>query len=448
MAEYFDSDWYRERYLQGADIDPWDHFVRYGDGERRSPGPRFDAEFYAGTYLALEERHALRHFLRQGRRDGLLPAPIPRSAEQSRAAMAGALAGLQHPVLLIGNDAQRAGAPLLLIELARHLRRRGWSPVFLLHRAGPLLDRLRAIGPTLVVAEGHDVAGLGAALEPETPILASTGWAAPILERLSHPGPAALLVHEMPDYLEREGLLEAVGRAPVLVAVTVQVSARLAERVPPGVPVRTVTPGLLHQVSGPAGVARIARLVDDRFGGGALIVIGAGFADERKGFDRFLAAAARIHDLEPRTGFVWLGDLGTWGVGLAEAAVRAGLPLMLPGFRLDADAWYDRADVYLLTSRQDPGPTTVMDAARRGVPFVAAPGDLGLPGLGEILDGVGWFVGEHEVAIRVLEVARAQTPELRRARGRHIEGHAHFGRYVDDLLGVLRDQGMVDEPGR
>lgn len=439
-AEFFDAAFYRHRYPETAELDPWDHFVRYGDGERRSPGPGFDAEFYAGTYLALEERNALRHYLTTGRAAGHLPVPHPADADVSRSRMAEALIGLDRPLLLVGNDAQRAGGPLLLLELAHHLRRRGWDPVFLLLRAGPLLDAHRTIGPTIILAEGHDLRALGAALPPEVPVVGQTGWAATVLDELAHPGPQLVLVHEMPQYLESEGLLPFLDRARTVVAGLPGVGQALAERLP-GTRVRTVVPGLLHPVTGPAGAARVRALLDRAFGAGRVIVLGAGFADHRKGFDRFLDLGARLHEADPATALVWLGDLGAQAREQAELAIAAGLPLLPAGFRRDAEAFYDNADLYLLTSRQDPGPTTVIDAARRGVPFVAAPGDLGLRSLGSLLDGVGVFLDDDSaVPAAVRDVLAAESPDTRRLRSDHIEVHAGFPRYVDDLLELLDEQ--------
>lgn len=447
VEDFLDESWYRNRYPDAADLPALEHFLRHGEAERRSPGPGFDAEFYAGTYLALEQTGALHHYLTKGRQIGHLPRPLPRTAGESRAVMADALGDRSAPILLLGNDAQRAGAPLLLLELARHLRRRGWSPVFLLQRAGPLLDRFRTIGPTLLVAEGLDLGGVAAALEPGMPVIANTGWAAPILAGLGHPGPAVLLIHEMPDYLEQQGLLPAVRSATSVVAGLPSVTEALTARLAPGTVVSTVIPGLLHAVGGPARVESARQEIDLAFGPDRFVVLGAGFADHRKGFDRFLALAHRLHAQEPRCAFVWLGDLSSWARGLADEALAGGLPLLLPGFRPDAAAWYDNTAVYLLTSRQDPGPTTVLDAARRGVPFVAAPGDLGLHSLRRLLTGVGRFSrDEEEVPAAVLTAARDSTPGGREARARSIETHAGFGRYVDDLLDLLRTQGLSREP--
>ena len=446
-AEFFDAFWYRQTYPDIGEMDPWQHFTSHGDAERRSPGPRLNAEFYASTYLALEDGNALLHYLTLGRAAGYLPQPMTRTADESRADMTAAVAALDHPFLLVGNDAQRAGAPLLLLELSRHLLRRGWSPVFLLSRGGPLLSQFRSVGPTFIAAEGHDISGLGAAFEPETPVLGNTGWAAPLLDTLNLQGPSVLLIHEMPDYLAEQDLLGDVAKARMVVTAFPTVTEGLVQHLPASTPVQTVMPGLLHATGSPGSTARIAQTITETFGADRVIVVGAGFADHRKGFDRFLDTASRMFELDPRCAFIWLGELGAWGQDRAAEARARGLPLLLPGFRPDASAWYSNAHVYLLTSRQDPGPTTTMDAARCGVPFIAAPGDLGIRSLESRLAGVGWFVDDEvELPQRALDIAHTQTPQSRSERSEYIETLASFGRYASDLLDVLRFEGLVDEP--
>lgn len=445
--EFFDANWYQETYPDTHQVDPWEHYTSHGDRERRSPGPGFDAEFYASTYLALEEGHPLRHYLSDGRRAGHLPVPVVRTADESQSVMTAALAGLDFPFLLVGNDAQRAGAPLLLLELSRHLRRRGWSPVFVLQRGGPLLSQFESVGPTILIAEGYDATGLGAALQPETPVVGNTGWAAPLLEGLRPVGPKVLLIHEMPDYLQEHDLLSSVVQGTTIVAAFPAVARGLLQHLPTSSVVKTALPGLLHSTASPGGTARVSQLIAEKFGTDALVFLGAGFADHRKGFDRFLDLARGIHDREPRSVSIWLGEVGAWGRQHELRARELDLPVLLPGFRPDASSWYANTDVYLLTSRQDPGPTTVMDAARCGVPFIAAPGDLGLRSLGDRLDNVGWFVDdEADLAKRALEIAHTQTLESRTERAEQIETLASFSRYVDDLIRLLRAEGLVDEP--
>ena len=217
----FDAEWYLARHpdVLGSEIPGarlWDHFVASGDAEGRSPGPGFDAAFYARTYLEWEAVQPFRHYLRVGRARGFQPVAIARDAEESRAAMRTLVDGLAHPIVLMGHDAQPAGVPLLLLELAWRLRARGWAPVLVLLRGGPLLDRCRAAGPTLLVEEGYDAAGLGAALEPEVPVVGLTAVVAPTHAAKRPAGPTLLLVQEMPRFVVDEGLLDAVASIPAI----------------------------------------------------------------------------------------------------------------------------------------------------------------------------------------------------------------------------------------
>ena len=347
--EFFDGDWYHATYPDTAGTDPWGHFTTFGDSEGRSPGPGFDASFYSSTYLRLEAGGALRHFLDEGRDAGFLPLPRVPTAEASRSVMEEALSGLSHPVVLIGNDAQQAGAPLLLLEIARHLRGRGYSPVILLLRAGPLLSAFEAVGPTLILAEGHDLTGLGQALTPETIVLGNTALSAPVLAELAAGRRGGILIHEMPEFLVSEGLVEDVGRAPVVVASFPNVASRLVGLLHAEARVASIQPGLLHVAVGPQSTARVRDTIRATLGQAHPIFLGAGYADSRKGFDRFVAMAHGIREREPESGFIWLGELSAWARDIAERALGDGLRLMLPGFRADAAAWYDNADVYLLT---------------------------------------------------------------------------------------------------
>lgn len=449
----FDAEWYLAHYpdVAAEGIDPWRHFRARGEAEGRSPGPDFDTDFYRRTYLSLEGDLPVRHYILHGRRRRLRRRPMDASAAQSSMAMHSALRGLTQPVLLVGNDTQRAGAPIALLAIARRLRDRGMSPVFIVSRAGPLLDAYRALGPTLIAEEGWDLSGLGSAVPDGTPVIGSTGWAAPMLDELAVQGPTVLLVQEMLSYLQQHGLTDALSARTDLIVAVPSSQRDLEAVVDPATRIHTIVPGLDSTLSSPLSRARVRRSLAAEFGRDRIVFLGAGYADHRKGFDLFLAAATAISVREPRARFVWLGEASGWAAALAAEAIGRGLPLLMPGFSADARAWYLDTAVYLLTSRQDPGPTTVVDAARAGVPFVAYSADIGLRSLGAILDGVGEFVdGDDEFVERALNIARVDTTAKRRWRARHIQQHSSFGAYVDAIWAVLLSagQGREAEPLR
>lgn len=412
------------------------HFMTHGDHEVRAPSAAFDAGFYQRCYLALEERRPFRHFVMQGQALGNLARPIPRSAGDSRARMAQSLNRADRPILLCAHDAQQAGVPLLALDLAAALADRGWQPIFVLHRAGPLHARFAALGPVHVLAEGWDLLGLIEALPSGLPAIVNTGVAADIAQALAAAGqPSVLLIHEMADHLREAGvmadLLAAWAQGARLVASVPRTAAALESHLGP-MPV--LLPGVALP---PAPLAAFRRARQWRSAQAGPVFIGAGHADHRKGFDLFLQAAAEIRRQRPDARFVWLGALSAWARDLADAALAEGLDLTLPGFVPDTLAWYRAADAYLLTSRQDPGPTTVIHAAAVGTPFVGYGTDIGIM---DLAGAIGLFHTPGDLAGFVTSaqaLAAAVTPASRRTMRRAVRAETGLAPYLDAILKEL-----------
>ncbi|WP_112312373.1 glycosyltransferase [Pseudogemmobacter bohemicus] len=410
------------------------HFFRYGDGEGRSPSSGFDAGFYRRCYLPLGQMHAFRHYVTAGAALGHLPRALPRDAAASCEAMARVLAGLPRPILLVTHDAQQAGVPILTLDLARALRARGFDPVCLLANAGPLLETFRAAGPVFIMAEGWDLAGFAAAMPPCMPVLVNTAAAAEMVIPLAKAGlDCLLMIHEMPDYIRDQSLMPHLRAAHAagagLVASMPGMARELAAAI--GGEITQLRPGIRLP---PTSLAAFRRLHAWRRSGSGPVFVGAGHADRRKGFDLFLDAARRIAGARPDARFVWLGALDDWAQALAREALAGGMALTLPGFVADSLAWYRVADAYLLTSRQDPGPTTAIHAAAMGTPFVGYAADIGLIGLTE---GVGQFVppaDETGFVAAALARADAVTAGTRRTLRRHTRREAGFDAYVSAIL--------------
>ncbi len=433
-----DPDYYRAAYpdLSGLGAEAPLHFIRHGDREGRTPSAEFDAAFYRRCYMRLGQGHPFRHYITEGAALGHLPCPQPRDATDSQAAMRQAVAGLTRPFLLVSHDAQAAGVPILTLDLARAIGERGWAPVFLLRNAGPLAEEFRALGPVFVLAEGWDAAGLAAGMPRGTSALVNTAAAAMLAPGLASAGLSCLvLIHEMADYIRDQGFLPdlraARGAGARLVVSMPRMVQALADD-PGGV--EMIRPGIvLPSVS--LAAFRAARRW--RRSAEGPVFIGAGYADLRKGFDLFLAAAMLITRERPEARFVWLGALDDWAQDLAGKAQAQGVDLTLPGFVSDSLAWYRAADVYLLTSRQDPGPTTLVHAAAVGTPFVGYAADIGLIG---VADMAGCFLPPGDEAgftAAALATAASVTRASRRVLRRRVRDETAFAPYVDALLARL-----------
>ncbi len=368
----------------------------------------------------------------------------------------------QGRVLLVGHDAFPAGAQSLLLHVGRRLKRcHGVEIAFLLLGGGALLPGYESVGRTAVM--GPDDPRLPAHLEA----LRAAGYSGAIVNsaasastgrHLARAGiPFILLVHEMPALLGEKGLLPALRDAAAHAARIVFPAAAVRDAVRALLPIpddRTaqIPQGLY------AGVRHSARHRDafrTRFGVAAadLLLVGAGYADMRKGFDLFLQLWRLLSARSPggrrrhrRIHCLWLGDvdpaLHTYLRPELDAALASGT-FHMPGHVPDAPDHLSAADAFVLTSREDPLPSVVMEALASGLPVAAFENSGGTPELLRRFD-TGALVPLGDVAaLARAALALAQDchdrPHAERARsGRQVARQLCFDRYVGRLLALAQ----------
>ncbi len=106
----------------------------------------------------------------------------------------------------------------------------------------------------------------------------------------------------------------------------------------------------------------------------ARIVLAIGYADHRKGVDLFAEAGTRLLQAREDVVCVWVGNHEVEAFARAQAIVeRSGHAdrFVFPGLVRDSDLFFAGADVYLLTSREDPFPSVVLQSLDIGVPVIA-----------------------------------------------------------------------------
>lgn len=104
------------------------------------------------------------------------------------------------------------------------------------------------------------------------------------------------------------------------------------------------------------------------------IVLGVGYGDSRKGVDLFVQVAHKTCAKMPDAHFVWLGavqgELKHWLQHDVEALGIESNLVFLPS-RKDVEEVYLSADAFLLTSREDPFPSVVLEAMSASLPVIA-----------------------------------------------------------------------------
>lgn len=300
-------------------------------------------------------------------------------------------------LVLVVHDAHPHGAQYLALNLLTELvHDLGLEVCVVLLGAGPLapafarLAEVHALDP----ADGEAVGRLAARLHADgyRAALANTLVSGKIVRRLAEAGLRVVtLVHEMP------GVIRAQALQPALADV-------LAHSAHVVVPSQAVADGL-RQLADPAAVDALCVerpqglfVRSEHFGGlkreeaagrlrarldlpaDAKIVLAVGYADQRKGVDLFVATVIDLVRRDGRVHGVWVGHQDAGQLAAAHALLdAAGLAghVHFVGLTFDTADHYAGADVYALTSREDPFPSVLLEALSVGTPAVAFAGTGG-----------------------------------------------------------------------
>jgi glycosyltransferase involved in cell wall biosynthesis/protein-L-isoaspartate O-methyltransferase len=175
----------------------------------------------------------------------------------------------------------------------------------------------------------------------------------------------------------------------------------------------------------------------------ALMLLTVGYADLRKGVDLFVQIGLQILEQRPDAHFVWIGH---WDVSLQKSiedtVTRSGKggAFHFVGFETNTAVYHAAADVYALTSREDPFPNVVLESFDAGVPVVAFASTGG--GAELAARGGGRAVPLNDTAAfaeAVLQIAAdpALAGELRRSATAEVDRNHAFRAYLFDLLEIL-----------
>jgi glycosyltransferase involved in cell wall biosynthesis len=329
-------------------------------------------------------------------------------------------------LLLIGHDANRAGAQLVLLNLMRLLKTEGMSMQLLLGEGGPLLEEYQSICPVTIwpapdrfvlneladkvlgklglwdrlnqqkQAARQQAISKQLQLESTDLVLVNTVTSGHWFSQLSLPEktPVVTFVHELDMsvqmYTRPDELAFLLKRTTQLLAVS-KATARYYEQQHGFDPARITLYTLIDTPSLERNVQKALTLPEN-----ALIAGGCGNAEWRKGNDLFITLARQVigreTSQEKPIHFVWVGvPEGTLRNDLLLDIRKAGLAdrvhLIPP--TPDVLRYMSRFDVFVLCSREDPYPLVVFEAGLCGVPVVCFEDAGGSP---ELIETDGGFV--------------------------------------------------------
>jgi glycosyltransferase involved in cell wall biosynthesis len=330
--------------------------------------------------------------------DAILQRSLPddgrRLPPASFRAVNGKLDAARENILLVVHQTTRTGAPVLGWNIARHLAER-YNIFTITLGGGPLLQDFEALS-----VETHGPFGY-ASINPATidhgllrlfethefkyAIINSCESRALIEPCAARAIPTVLLLHEFATTVyQRDELRAAFDLASEIVfpAALVAQSSFEVHPILRGRPTRILPQGMSvlpgTGKTAPANLPPILAALAAARAQGAIIVLGAGSVELRKGVDLFLATAMRVCRAGANIRFLWVGhgyrpdeDMA-YSIYLREQIARSGLQdrMHFQEQVPDLEPFYALADMFFLSSRLDPMPNVTIDAAHRGIPII------------------------------------------------------------------------------
>lgn len=393
IAAEFDTEFYRAQGELPLTLDPIDHFIAFGWRQGRDPNCNFSVRDYLSLNpdVRRQNLNPFFHFIKFGRTEGR----PPRIVAQRKLSVSKSLA----PILFVGHDGIKAGAEVVLLEIVRWFAEHTRRPLKVLLMADGILASSYASYAKVYVLQDAD--DLQTSLEsPELaafmdePFLVAyvnsvaSGDFAVIYDRFLNPRhtPLILHVHELSNVIHEfdDKFRQIQSRATSMIAVSQRVKNCLMDDFGcdedsiflSNAFIRPIATSL-HEIAASRQKARDALGIgEDDF-----VVMGCGTVCSRKGPDLFLDVATKIlsRGTITRAKFLWIGD----GPDIENCRAHAHVPALggrvrFVGFRSDANMLLAAADVFFLSSREDPFPLVCLEAAQFAVPTMYFDGASGI----------------------------------------------------------------------
>jgi len=284
-------------------------------------------------------------------------------------------------ILLISHEASRTGAPVLLLNILKELKENNVETFVISRRFGPLVDEFVSFSPT-------DVIYCEMKLKKRLKELQGYGFDKVICNTTvcgdwtgilrAYDFRVITLVHELPQVIKtlniEDRAVELSNKSNLIFFPASFVHKKFLEITELQVPYRILTQGLFigkdHVVNKEDSKLFISNKYNIKK---SKIVLNVATGAYRKGFDLFIRMA--INNNNKNLVFIWVGDYDSKILSneLKNNNLRNIENLILTGYICDPEElvrFYDAADIFALTSREEPFGSVVLEAFNSEVPVV------------------------------------------------------------------------------
>ena len=274
-------------------------------------------------------------------------------------------------ILLIGHDALRGGAEILLANMIKEFLKQNNEIVLIVKHGGSLLEQYKELVPTFIIDSDNKIEYYIKKLNQigyQSAILNTVLSAnfLPILNKYNFY--SISLVHELPgliSYLNAENFVENIADFADFVVFPSSYVCEKFEEIAPVIGKKLIQAQGLYNTYESFDNARARQALEERYNipKDNNIILNVGAAEKRKGFDLFFEVSQKLKN-ENYT-FIWVGLIkeDIKNEYLEKACHEDNI--ILTGFISDRDeimSYYAACDLFFLSSREDPFPSVVLEA--------------------------------------------------------------------------------------
>ena len=391
----FDAEYYRQRH--GKDIpdgcDPLLHFLTDGQHYQWDGSAKFSTKAYLRKNPDLQKiPRPILHYILHGISENRIAVPN----NKLDLAQGKAVPSMEKPVILVAvHEATRTGAPILALNLVKHLSRH-FNVVTWLSKSGPLDQEfcrhsLAVVKSPASAVEIYDNLIVVVRRYGISVALLNSAVCHALSDKLYElKVPVISLIHEFKDYvLPRGSLAKMVMFSQTVISPAQVVNASIDEECVEFLGWSPSHLKVCHQghCQLPQGLVTDVSHKHNELSSrvksalqripGRKVVLGAGWVHMRKGVELFVQAAQLYRELiDPDVLFVWVGggynprlEL-VYSVWLQSQIEMGGLEdtVIFAEEVSTLKPYYDAADVFFMSSRLDPFPNVAIDASLAGLP--------------------------------------------------------------------------------
>lgn len=352
-------------------------------------------------------------------------------------------------IVLVGHSGGQGGAEVLLENIAKEMVDQGIDIVILTRGNGPIIEKYRNIAPTYVMdtVENTLMAIENMSKLGYKKVVLNTIVNGDLIPHFKNYGFQVItLVHELPGVIK---ILGCEDRAKLIATESDYVVfpsnfvCNKFETIQKVITKKIIKPQGLYMKYSEYNRKKGKAAFCEKYGIPTknLIVMNAGVGEYRKGIDLFLTVAEKLKD--NNITFVWVGTIAD------EYSKDKRLKLnnlITPGFitkKEDFVRFYEASDIFLLTSREDPFPSVILEAFNASLPVIAFENAGGFQDI--VKNNISGFLVEYENVdemVNKILLLKKETAERKKLGigAKKISDKHNFKDYISTLIKLFRKE--------